>query len=306
MACDCVTGLGNTGVPSCLPINEIPVGFLFQRTYNNAGTKNYLDGTLIGNASYLTDLCFNSDSSVRLFPMQNIAEGVSERGDSVFYTDSLGVQHFIKEGERTYVGEKVTDATPLLVGKIGTMKCNQMSVYVIGHKGGIFGESTTNGELYGYEIVKGSMDLRWVTMTSSKPAHIPVKFTLSDTVLDENIMKFENSEIADSVQELKGFLDIDGTVDGAVSVSEFTVDLALQYGTAKTLTAVEGLVLADFLLTETSPTPGVTTISAVTESSAGKYVFTCTTTSADVNSLTLSATGLAKGYYLNAVTITTP
>jgi hypothetical protein len=306
MACSCVTGLGNTGVPSCLPINEIPVGFIFQETYDSTGTRNFLSGTSIGNADYLNGLTQSTDATVKLFPVQDIAEAVSERGDSTFYTDSLGVEHFIKEGERTFVGEKVTSVSPKLVGKIDTMKCNQMSVYVVGHLGGIFGISTTSGELQGFEIVKGSMDLRWVWGTASKPAHIPMKFTLADTVNDSEIMKFENAEIEDNAKSLSGMLDVDGTVDGTVTTSTFTVDLALEYGTAKTLTAVEGLVLADFVLTEISPTPGVSTISGVTESSAGKYVFTATTTSADVNELTLSATGIAKGYDMDAVTITTP
>ena len=307
MACSCVTGLGNTGLPSCLPLNEIPVGFLFQQTYDSTGTRNNLLGASIGTATYLTALTQNTDKTVRLYPVQNIAEAVSERGDSTNYTDSLGVNHFIKEGERTYVGEKTTNAAPKLVGQMDLMKCNQMSVYVVGHEGGIFGVSTTVGELEGYEIVKGSIDARWVTMTAAKIAHMPLSFSIAATTKDENIMKFDAGDITDDAQLLSGMIDISSVIDGTVTTSVFTVDItADDYGTAKAATTIEGLVAADFVLTETAPTPGVTTITSVAESSAGKYLFTVTTTSADVNDLTLSSTGTAKGYEMTTLEVTTP
>ena len=306
MACSCSNGKGNTGFPSCLPTNEIPVGLLFQSTYDSTGTRNFLSGATIGTVDYLNGLTQNGDTSKRLYPVQDIAEGVSERGDTSFYTDSLGVNHFLKEGERGFIGEKVTDANPKLVGKVDSYKCNQMSVYIIGHLGGIFGVSNTAGQLEGFEIVKNTMDVKWVWMTPAKPAHMPISFTLADTVLDEEISKFEKAQIADTAKSLSGLTDVDGTVDGTITVSAFTVDLVSEYGTVSDLTEIEGLVSADFLLTEISPTPGVTTITSVNESSAGKYVFTVTTTSADVNHLTLSANGIAKGYEMTAVVITTP
>lgn len=304
MACSCTSGLGNTGLPSCLPTNEIPVGFLFQQTYDSTGTKNFLDGTTIDTANYLIGLTQNADTTKRLYPVQDIAEAVSERGDSTFYTDSLGVNYFIKEGERTYVGEKLVGASPLLVGKIGAFKCVQMSVYVIGHEGGIFGSSTENGKLYGYEIVTGSMDVKWVTMTSSKPAHIPMTFTLADTVVDSEIMKFDSSEIEDNAKELSGLKEIKNTTSG-ISTTTVTQTLTLEYGSAKTLTKVEGLVAADFTMAEVSPTPASITITSVTESSAGVYDFVFPLeTAADVLSINLSATGIAKGYNLEEIQFT--
>lgn len=309
MACSCVTGLGNTGLPSCLPLNEIPVGFLFQQTYNSAGTRNNLLGSSIGTATYLTALTQDADKTVRLYPVQNIAEAVSERGDSTFYTDSLGVNHFIKEGERTYVGEQVTNSAPKLVGQMDLMKCNQMSVYVVGHEGGVFGVSTTVGELEGYEIVKGSIDARWVTMTAAKPAHMPLSFSIAATTKDEDISKFDNGDITDNAQTLSGMIDISGIINGTVTTSAFTVDItADNYGTAKAATTIEGLLITDFVLTETSPTPGVTTITTVVESStnAGEYLFTVAQASADVADLTLSAAGTAKGYEMTTLEVTVP
>ena len=306
MACSCSNGKGNTGFPSCLPTNEIPVGLIFQDTFDSTGTRNFLAGASIGSEDYLNGLAQNTDTSVRIYPIQDVAEGVTERGESTFYTDSLGVNHFLKKGERTFVGEKVTNATPKLVDKINTFKCNQMSVYIVGHLGGIFGISTTAGQLEGFELVKNTMDVRWVFMTSAKAANIPLTFTMADSFTDGEIMKFENSQIEDNAKTLSGLTDVDGAVDGTITTSAFTVDLVSQYGSVSDLTEIEGLLVADFLLTEISPTPGVTTISSINESSAGKYVFTVTTTSADVNHLTLSSTGLAKGYEMTAVVITTP
>lgn len=305
MACSCSNGKGNTGFPSCLPTNEIPVGLLFQNTYNNAGVRNFLDGALIGNVDYLIGLT-RADEDVRLYPFQDVAEGVSERSDTTFFTDSLSVNHLLKEGERGFVGEKITNASPELVDKVSSFKCVQMSAYIVGHLGGIFGISQTDGELIGYEIVKGTMDVKWVFMTAAKPAHIPLTFTMADSFTDGEIKKFEASQLGDPAKSLTGLIDVNGTLDGVVSVTEFTVDLVSEYGAVSQLTEIEGLIITDFVLTEISPTPGVTTITTVVETSAGKYVFTVTTTSADVNSLTLSTAGVAKGYEMAALTITTP
>ena len=305
MACSCTTGLGNLGIPGCLPMNEIPVGFLFQKTYNSAGVRNSLDGALIGTASYLQDLCYNSDESIRLFPLHNVDALIGAKGDDKTFEETGGTVHFLIEGEKSYAGEKLKDATPVLLKKLNAMKCNDMSVYVIGHLGGVFGETENEGTLYGYEMVNSTVSFKWVDMTNDKPAFIMTNFMLADTVNDENIMKFDSSEIGDKAKSLKGIQDANG-VASAISITGFTVVLKKEYGTAKTLLPVTGLLLADFLLTETSPTPGVTTISGVTEGVDGTYAVLATTTAADVNVLTLSATGLAKGYYLNPVTITTP
>ena len=305
MACSCTTGLGNLGIPNCLPMNEIPVGFLFQKTYNSAGVRNSLDGASIGNASYLQDLCFNADENIRLFPLQDVDALVGARGDDKTFEETGGLIHFLKEGEKGYVGEKLVNATPKLLGKLNSMKCNDMSVYIIGHEGGLFGETTVEGTLYGYEMVSSTVSFKWVDMINEKPAFIMVNFMLADTVKDENIMKFDGAEIGDNAKRLKGIQDANGTAS-AISITGFTVVLKKEYGTAKTLLPLTGLVLADFLLTETSPTPGVTTITSSTETPDGTFAMLATTTAADVNVLTLSATGLAKGYFLNPVTITTP
>lgn len=306
MSCSCSVGLGNLGLPNCVPMNEIPVGFLFQKTYNSAGVRNSLLGSSISTADYLNDLVNDSDESVRLFPMQDIAEGVSERADSVFYTDSLGVNHFIKEGERTYIGEKVTGATPLLVKKAQTFQCNQMSVYVLGHKGGIFGDSTAEGVLNGFEIVRGSLDVRFVMMSASKSAHLPIMFTLADTIEDGNIKKFESEDVTDNAKQLGGLLDVNAVITNE-STTTATATIKMEYGTAKSLTLVEGLVVADFVLAELTPTPATITITSVTETSAGVYdIVFPTETSADVLNLTLSSTGYGKGYDLNTASITIP
>lgn len=308
MSCTCSSGVGDTGLTSCLPMNEITSGLLFQQTYTSAGARNNLAGSSIGTAAYLTGLTQNADETVRIMPLQNLVEVVDERGETTFYTDDTGVNHELKEGERVFNGEIIINASPQLYGELNKFKCIQMSVYNVGDKGGIFGDSDTVSELEGFEIVKGSMSFNFMKKTPAKPAHIKVQFTYADTVDDANLYKYDVTEIEDSAKTLSGLITVNGTVNGTVTASAFTVNLAAIYGSAKTRIAIEDLVVADFTLTETSPTPGATTITTVVESAvvAGQYLFTVTTTSADVNELTLSATGLGKGYRMNSLTITTP
>ena len=152
MSCTCSSGVGDTGLTSCLPMNEITSGLLFQQTYTSAGARNNLAGSSIGTAAYLTGLTQNADETVRIMPLQNLVEVVDERGETTFYTDDTGVNHELKEGERVFNGEIIINASPQLYGELNKFKCIQMSVYNVGDKGGIFGDSDTVSELEGFEI----------------------------------------------------------------------------------------------------------------------------------------------------------
>ena len=83
--------------------------------------------------------------------------------------------------------------------------------------------------------------------------------------------------------DLYGLLDADAAYS-SISATGFTATITTSaYGTA-----VEGLSLSDFTLTEVSPTPGAVTIASVTESSAGVYDLVASSTSGDVLRLSAS------------------
>ena len=305
---DCTSGIGNTGVTSCLPTDSPVSGLLFQQTENSAGVTNELLGASIGTAGYLTDLAKNIDDTVRLVPLQNVVEVLDERGDDEFYADDSKAEYFLQNGQRIFNGEILTNASPQLYGELLKWKNTQTSVYTVHIDKAIHGDDQTTGNLAGFEIVRGTMSFSYVKFTRVKPSHIKIKFTYAETVVDENIRQFEEGEIADDAQRLEGLIPVNAIINGVVTIASYTVDIAAIYGSAKKLIAAEGLLLADFVMTEITPTPGITTITSTLESSVipGQYLITVTTSSADVNELTLSQTGLDKGFIMAVLTVTTP
>ena len=306
MATNCKSGASNTGSPKCLNINEPTAGLGFQETYDSTGTENQLLGSSIGTANYLTGLTNQMDATKRIFPLQNIIEVEDVREDDDFFTTDTKISYKVGNGTRNFNGEMIENATPELLGELEKMTNKEMSVYLFGNEGGLFGDFIEEGKLRGFKIVRGSMALRYVKAKANvKPAHIQIKFAYDELVQDKNIKKFVNDDIADNVRELKGLLTVNGIVDGAVTITAFDVNINAIFGDAKELVGIENLVLADFVYTEISPTPGATTITSVSNV-AEKYTITVPTTSADVNVLTLSQSGYDKGYELVPLTVTTP
>lgn len=304
----CTKPIGNTGVTSCLPSDEPIIGLLFQQTEDSSGTENSLLGASVGTASYLIDKTNLLDASIRLVPLMNLVEVVDERGEDEFYTDDSKASYFLQAGQRVFKGRLNKDANPQLLGELKKWKDTQASVYPVGLEGGVFGDESGTADLKGFQIVRGSLSFSYVKATRAEPAHIMIQFTYDETVEDENIRKFENAEIEDNAKKLDGLITSNATiVSAAAAASGFTVDIDAIYGSALAREDIEGLVAADFILTETSPTPGVTSITSVTESSTipGRYVFVVTTTLNDINDLTLSQSGYTKGYHLNTLAITT-
>lgn len=298
----CVDGFGDFGIPNCVPTNEEIGGMLFQQRESSSGVRNYLDSDLIGNPNYLIGLTNHLNSAIRIRPAQNIVEAVNVRGDSSFYTDGDNVEHFLKKGSRTVTAEILTGASPKLAGQIQTMSCNDVNVFFVGKQGGVFGENTDTTKLFGYEIVKGTLDSVFVPRTKDKVAHIMIKYTLSKKTEDKNILMYEAEDIGDNALSLTGLQEIDG-VSVSASITEMVVDISQLYGNALTLIDTEDLLADDFDLAEISPTPGAATF---TVTSVGKtYTFVVTSTIGDVHELKLTQDGFDKKYILAPVKITT-
>ena len=246
----CKSGTGNTGVTACLPINEELSGLLFQPTYVGSA-RNSLLGANIGDADYLNDKINNSDEEIRLLPFQNLTEVTDLREDPVSYTDNTGVDHDPTEQPRKFYGEMIIGATPVLLGELQKLSCVQMSTFMLGAKGGLFGNRLNDDDMEGFEIVKDSLYFGWVKkVQGGKSAHIKCSFTIARKVQDKNIAKYEEEQITDSVLDLKGLVDVtlvDVTNVIATKIINFTAESF--YGPLNDIITIEDLAATDMVMT---------------------------------------------------------
>jgi hypothetical protein len=113
-----------------------------------------------------------------------------------------------------------------------------------------------------------------------------IQFNWLGTVKDGDLRTLKAPTSYNPLTDLRGLVDTAATYS-AITTTSFTATLTDEYGCA-----ISGLLVGDFALTETSPTPGAIVITSVTESSDGVYDFVIpAATSADVLALTPSKTG---------------
>ena len=128
------------------------------------------------------------------------------------------------------------------------------------------------------------------------PAMVVVQFAISDLERDEDIAFMNFGTGANDVQvditSFEGLVDVVMNPATSITVSTFTVDIDLIYGTVFDKDPFKGGVIGDFTLAEITPTPGPSPLTSVTESSDGVYDFVITTpqTSGDLLRLTFSKT----------------
>lgn len=132
-----------------------------------------------------------------------------------------------------------------------------------------------------------------------------VSFEHDQLVKDSDLGYVSESAITGDLLNLDGLIEAVSTVSGEATTG-FVLTMTSLSGAFDSKTAIEGLVLADFAVYNVTDAASVT-VTSVTESPAGTYTFVIPVqTSADVLSVTGTATALGKNFYIEAVTVTIP
>lgn len=292
MACLCTVGVGNTGVPGCAPIYGVPKKFILTPTYDDSGVKNSLDLTVTMDAAWLTTQ-LNAASDVRLYPLPDFENVVSERGESTFEEAGSGRKVFIKEGVRTLTGEIWgRQALPQLAGKIKNNRCVDVSAYLVDNEGNIMGQGDASNPdiLYPIPLDSSSIDAIFDFSTDSTKQKLKVTVSWADSVKDEELYMIEDTtDFTFDALNASGLLDIE-VAYSSISTTGFVANLFNRYSLKKA-SVDTGLIITDFALYNNT-TAAAVVITSVTESPDGTYTFVIPAqTSADVMVLTPTKNG---------------
>lgn len=292
MACRCDVGLGNTGLPNCAPIFNVPKKFILTQTYDSSGARNFIDlSTTLDDAWLTTQL--NAASDVRLYPLPSFENVISEKAESVFDEAPSGKKVFVKEGARTITGEIWgREALPQIAGKIKNSRCVDISAYLVDAAGNIIGtgDAKDPSKLYPIKLDASSIDAVLAFATDSTSQKVNVSVSWDESVKDEELyMAQDTTDFTFDALSSKGLLDICASYS-SISTTGFVVELFNQYSLKMALKD-SGLVIGDFSLYNNTSAASVT-ITSVTESPDGTYTFVIPAqTSADVMVLTPSKDG---------------
>jgi len=290
-ACDCEVVFGNTGTPDCVSIGSVTYRLVGVPTYDSTGTKNFIDTTDTLDSAYFTALINQADDSKRWYPLPPMLNVEDVRAEDITESFNDGSIAFIQEGSRTFKGITIKTPSPELLGKIKSWRCSKISVYVIDIDGNILGDGSEAGRLYPFKVDSETWSPKYMKTTDTTKAKIQIDYTYSKDEVDENIKMIGANETSVDVKDLEGLQDVNGVVSNIIATG-FTDTLTGCYGTAVNPNKIKGLVLADFTLYNETTTSAIT-ITSVTETSDGVYVFVfAAQTAADVMTLSLSKDGL--------------
>ena len=289
--CDCgVVGLGNLGTPNCQNIAQVTKRHIFVPYYDSTGVINGIEiATATLDKAWFDALLTNTDASKR-WQISPVLENVTdERDDSITESLDSGKELFIQQGNRTFEGVNIGQS-PTYLGKLKTLKCNEIGVFEVDKGGNIVGRLSSDGLfLYPIRIDKDTFDPNFIKATDTTVAKISVKFSYDTLEFDEDLKLISRVSMGYNPLDLTSVIDANLTDGGAtLSTIQTSVEAKMDYGTALSGKAIEGLVLASFVTKVGAVTHVANT---VTETSAGVYLFDFTVdpfTSTDVVTTTLA------------------
>lgn len=308
--CSCEDGIINFGQPVCVDSFDRVARLIFVNYQDSAGavnsikTSDFTGGVL--NAAYFTARLTDSNKTQRWYLTETINMVEPVREDNI--TQEIdGIQYNVSQGVKTFTGQfNGGVASPKYAGVLKSLGCQQMGYFYIDVQGNIIGSwNEVTGELDPIKIQRNTFQVKYIEPTKTTVQGIQLKFMIGELEDDADLSYIPAADISADLDTLRSVIDV--TIGAATSISTtgFVVTLKYQYGPAFSKQPLTGAVLADFTLTETSPTPGAITITTVTESSTtpGTYTFVIPSqTSADVLSLDFTKSG----FEADAISITIP
>ena len=302
MACDCNVVFGNTGTPDCVSIGSVTYRLIGVPTFDSTGVRNYIDTTQTLDSAFFTALINQSDTSKRWYPlpvMKNVEDIIGEDLTESFNDGSTA---FIQEGSRTFTGITIKNPSPVLLGKMKSWRCSQISVFVIDTDGNILGNGATADTLYPFELDSETWSPKYMKTTDTTVAKIQIDYTYAKSENDEDIRMIAADEMSIDVKDLEGLQDVTAGAATSIATTGFVTAIVGAYGTAVAKNKIKGLLAADFTIYNETQTSAVT-ITTCTESPDGTYTFVYPAqTSADVLTLALVKNGLE----MTDLSITTP
>lgn len=214
----------------------------------------------------------------RYFPLIGLENVENVRAETVFQEFNSGKRVKIRKGYKQ-VTAFLPNAPYALLEAIKSFGCSEIGAFGLDSSNGFVYRRDSSDTANAYPIVidNDTWDAMYVEGTDSETPGIMITFQWASDMKDENlrVVEFADHDITQS--DLYGLVDADAAFS-AISTTGFTATITtVDYGEA-----VEGLVSADFVSSDSAATDSIfnvtqdadVAISSVTESSPGVYDFT--------------------------------
>lgn len=295
----CGVKRSNTGVSSCKSLLQQITGIVIVPELNDSGTANSI---ALASAKTKAAWVAKFDAAAqkdRFYPIMNLENVEFTRADSEFETFNSGRIAKVRNGLRTFVGYAIAEGSEWF-DKVKDWSSAKWGAYFVDKDGNILYKLCSGSTaLWPVLVDNVSFDPIYMNATDSEVEKIKIQFNIRMTESDGDwrVLGFDDlTPPFDPNNDFFGLVNVTAE-HSSITTTGFTTTLTDYYGEA-----VENLVITDFALAEVTPTPGSITITSVTETSAGVYVFVIPAqTSADV----LKLTPTKSGYDFSAVPTTT-
>ena len=303
----CNLTLNNTGVERCPSIMDAMTGIFAVQTIADDGTPNVVDLAAFqaNPATYVLGKVNQADGSKRWYPIQDIKNITDERAEATFQTFDDDTQIRIKEGIRSFSGEKPKVSAEWIRRVKGFLCAPQWSVFIITKSNQLVGTRVSGNttEMFPIGIQRNTfnIDLRKTSQANNttQAAIITWQYDLNER--DENLVLIPADVVGTTkLASYNGLLDVLVSYS-AITTTGFTATLSVKGSNIVANIPVTGLQLADFALFNITDSLAVT-IASLTESSDGVYVFTF---AAQSNADVLRLTPTKNGYDFSGVVAST-
>lgn len=281
------TGFGNTGYyENCDSNFKVMRGMFIVPTYDATGAKNVVPAGTLVDGAYLTARLNDTDPTKRWYPLMHIEAANSERADPTVFTNPSGAIEFVKNGVKN-VSFELRRRGSEFKGQIEACPCSELSFFAVDLDGKLRGLITgvdTVSDFFPVPIQPSSFYSKLVDAVEENPEHLTVNFQYELTVKDSLLRTYPTNLVTTDLSSAKGLYDVYMDVSN-VSTTGFTASLRTIY-TDGSKYRPTGLVAGDFALYNVTASASIT-ITSVSETSPGVYVFVIPTTpTASIKKLT--------------------
>ncbi len=267
-------GFGNTGFyQNCDSNFKVMRGIFIVPTFDADGVRNMVAAGTEIDDDFISDAINEADPLKRWYPLMPIEAATSEREDPTIFTNPSGAKEFVKDGVKNLSFELRRRGSEFK-GQIESCPCSELSFFAIDADGKLRGLITgvnVDSDFFPIPIQSGSFYSKLIDATEENPEHLRVDFQFDLTVKDSLLRTYPSNLLtANNLLSTKGLYDVFSAVTG-ISTTGFTVDLTTIYSDGDKYKPT-GLLMADFVLNNLTD-PAVVTVTSVTETSPGVYVF---------------------------------
>lgn len=259
VTCKCGASILNSG-HRCSPLFEVAAIIVAVPTFNSLGVKNSIPLASVLNQGFFDALTNETDETKRWrpFPLMKNIEDI--RADATFFDFDDNSTEFVHEGSRQFKGLIASTSgkgavAPEMKRIIESARCVETSVYIITTGNQLAGKLSADGlSLEPLQIDEQSIYANFIKATNEQGQHIMLQFNFAASEKDENLDMFDCSELGDAdLLGLKGLLDISSEVISS-STTDIKIKLKSNFGTPLTPVIVQGLLVADFVSSDSGAT----------------------------------------------------